>query len=113
MSQPDLTPLPTTGLTAPNTVVVTKPKPNALESIGEYIIVTRSNIPVDVVISDEELVELGAKWCEYMQNGMNKSDLVKMIEGTASTKNEAYTWLASAEASATYMCSDQEYRWNP
>lgn len=110
---PDLTPLPTTGPQPPKTVVVTKPDTEPLVNIMNYIDQVRENSPIAPFPSDEELVELATTWCDFMERGMNRTNITAWIEEMASTQDEVDTWLVSAQASATYICPEQEYKWNP
>lgn len=109
---PDLTPLPTTGIQATTTTVTTR-STDPFVDIMNYIDVVRENSPIAPYPSDEELVEMSTTWCDFMERGMNRTNITSWIGEMASNQDEMDTWLASAQASATYICPEQEYKWNP
>lgn len=107
-TSPSLTPLPTTGLP-----VNTKQEQQPFVNVVNYIKSVRSDQSVSTALSDEELVELATTWCDFMERGMNRTNLTSWIEEMASNQDEVEVWLVSAKSSATYICSEQEYKWNP
>ena len=129
-SQPDLTPLPTTGVqtqdTAKNTVVInavtTYPStlsfPEPMDPTvpltpaeKDYLKDVRSR--VNTSASNEEIIAWSYTWCDFMTRGMGRINITSWIQEIASTNEEAWAWLVSAEASTRFFCKDQAYKWNP
>lgn len=107
-----MAPLPTTGLdrTADKTVVITEP-PTA--NLSEYFVFIHQRVVVPPEVNHDILLSYSDTWCDFMERGMGKSNVVAWITEMASDQAEMDLWLASAEASAYYICQDQAYKWNP
>lgn len=115
-----LAPLPTTGETdldrgGKNTVVITEPPTTTapMEGIGYYLAFIYDNHDVPVSSTDGDLLSMSATWCDFMERGMGKTNVVAWITEMASDQAEADLWLVSAEASSYYICPEQAYKWNP
>jgi hypothetical protein len=128
-SQPDLVPLPTTGIqidnTAKNTVVInavtTYPPISFPEPMDptvpltptekDYLTDVRSRVTTSA--SNEEVIAWSRTWCDFMTRGMGRMNITSWIQEISSTDEEAWAWLVSAEASTRFFCKDQAYKWNP
>ena len=115
-----LTPLPTTGISeldrgGKNTVVLDKlpTTTSPMDGLGSYLSFIYNNGDVPVSSTEGDLLSMSATWCDFMERGMGKSNVVSWITEMASDQAEADLWLASAEASAYYICPEQAYKWNP
>lgn len=112
-----MAPLPTTNLdrTAVNTVVITDPPPTTAwtDGLTAYLDYMYFNADVPVSIVDSDLLSYANTWCDFMRRGMNKTNITDWINEMAADQTENNLWTISAQASATYICSDQEYKWNP
>jgi len=112
-----MAPLPTTGLdrTADKTVVITDPPPTTVwtDGLTAYLDYMYLNADVPVSIIDSDLLSYANTWCDFMRRGMAKTNVIDWINEMAADQTEIDLWTISAQASATYICSDQEYKWNP
>jgi len=123
-----LAPLPTTGLdtTARSTVVVTPVPSTSIAFDGfeprdatiplslqerDYLEWVRER--AEVPYPNEEIISWSATWCDFMGRGMMRSNVTAWIQEMSSNNEEAWAWLVSANASAIYICPNQEYKWNP
>lgn len=114
-----LAPLPTTGETdldrgGKNTVVITDPPTtNWVDGLSVYLEFMYLNSNVPVTITDNDLTSYAQTWCDFMERGMSRTGLTSWVNEMASDQEEADLWLVSAEASAKFVCPEQEYKWNP
>jgi len=105
-TSPDtMAPLPTTGANA--TIDTTPP----VVRLSDYFSFIHQRVTVSV--NHNTLVDYAEIWCDFMERGMSKSNVVAWITEMASDQAEMDLWLASAESSAYYYCPSQAYRWNP
>ena len=123
--KPDLAPLPTTGVGVE--ITTTTPAPYSVVFDGfyqpkdterpltmnerDYISAVRRR--AEVPRNKWEIIGWAMTWCDMMTRGMNRTELVAWIDNTATSDEQAWAWLVTAEASATYICADQQYKWNP
>ena len=120
----ELNPLPTTG--SPTTVVVAPATttipfagfPQQTNTSRPFSLSERAYIEwieerAEVPANEWEVIAWGTTWCDFMERGMNRTNLTAWISEMANSDQEAWAWLVSAEASATHLCVEQEYKWNP
>jgi len=104
-ASPDtLSPLPTTGVPSPS---------DEQADFGKYFVFIHERVSVPAMITHNTLLEHSETWCDFMERGMGKTNVVAWITEMASDQAEMDLWLASAEASAYYICPKQAYKWNP
>ena len=124
-----MAPLPTTGInmsqTAKNTAVITASTtyppmtfPEPMDPTVPFTPLEKDYIEyfrgiVDTPVSNQDILSWSYTWCDFMDRGMNKTNVTSWIQEMASDNEEAWSWLVSAEASARFFCTDQYYKWNP
>jgi len=112
-TNPDLTPLPTTGIQTISDTLAPLSTDETLGSVKAYLDEIRTLTPEQSAKSDEELVRLGAMWCEQMDAGATRTEILKFAEDETSNDEDLFVWIVSAQKASSLMCPEHEYRWNP
>jgi hypothetical protein len=108
-TQPDLPPLPTTGLPMISLAPVEIPEPDTTA----YFTFIFERIEVPPTVTWDTLLGFSVTWCDFLERGMGRMNLESWIAEIASEQGEYELWMVSAEASARHICPQQYYKWNP
>jgi hypothetical protein len=125
--QSDLRPLVTTGVGQTTTTVArTIPTPDfggfpnppdptrpMTPQERDYVERVFGSLPLAAAPSQGEVLAWSITWCDFMERGMSRTNITAWIVEMANSDDEAWAWLVSAQASATFICPAQEYKWNP
>lgn len=117
-SQPQLTPLPTTGISNPSSTTIPYITQQELDDImsnlkdKDYIVEVEHWYGSDYIpMSNETLIDFGHLWCEVLEAGMTPFDVQSRINEGAIDEQDALLHESIVKAAVFHYCPDQQYKW--
>ena len=117
--QPDLTPLPTTGIstiTTPSTIpyITNQEYSEIMQNLKDkdYINEVENWYGNQYIpMTTQTLIDFGHLWCEALQAGMTPFDVQSRIDEGSNDQSEANLHEAIVKAAVFHYCPEQQYKW--